>query len=90
MIQRRSAARASNLPRPKAKLDTTVAQNLTQLLKSLHFDDAEIQVACQTGKITDAQLNRLTEKDKILLGLRLRTTQKTLQEKDEELGIVKA
>ena len=61
----------------------TGEDNLKKLLKRLKFSETQIEAAYQTGKIHDETLNRLTEGDKTLLGLRLRDREKELFKKEE-------
>ena len=65
----------------------TGEDNLKKMLKRLKFSEAQIEDAYNTGKINDEALNRLTEGDKTLLGLRLRDRERELQRKDEKLII---
>ena len=66
------------------------AQNLSELLKRLQFTRNEISEVSQTGKIPEAQLNRLSEWDKALVQIRLSESHKTLSKRNEQLEISKA
>ena len=48
------------------------------VLKKLKFPDDQIELACETGKVSSEVMQRLTESDKILLKFRLMDREKDI------------
>ena len=67
------------IPSSKTKAENSL-KNLKTLMLKLHFPEEEISEVCKTGKIVESKLQELTGHDKILLQLKLKDREKTLDE----------